>query len=48
MKKINLMYFVLSAMMLMSYNSVKAQVPQDTTHVWNIILQGPDEPGLGV
>ena len=31
-----------------SYNSVKAQVPQDTTHVWNIILQGPDEPGLGV
>lgn len=47
MKKINLMYFVLSAMMLMSYNSVKAQVPQDTTHVWNIILQGPDEPGLG-
>ncbi len=47
MKTNNLRNFALSAMMLMSYNSVKAQVPQDTTHVWNIILQGPDEPGLG-
>ena len=34
MKTKHLKYFVLSAMMLMSYNSVKAQVPQDTTHGW--------------
>ena len=40
------MYFVLSAMMLMSYSSVKAIEP-DTTGVWHIMLEGPDEPGLG-
>ena len=46
MKKINLKYFVLSAMLLMSYSSVKAIEP-DTTSVWHIMLEGPDEPGLG-
>ncbi len=44
MKKINLKYFVLSAMMLMSYSSVKAIEPEDTTGLWRIRLLGPDEP----
>ena len=43
MKKINLKYFVLSAMLLMGYSSVKAIEP-DTTGVWHIMLEGPDEP----
>ncbi len=40
----NLKYFVLSAMMLMSYSSVKAIEPEDTTGLWRIMLEGPDEP----
>ena len=38
------MYFVLSAMLLMSYSSVKAIEPEDTTGLWRIRLLGPDEP----
>ena len=44
MKKINLKYFVLSAMLLTSYNSVNAIEPEDTTGHWRIMLEGPDEP----
>ena len=48
MKKINLKYVVLSAMMLMSYSSVKAIEPEDTTGLWRIRLLGPDEdPEVG-
>ena len=47
MKTNNFKYFVLSAMLLMSYNSVKAIEPEDTTGHWRIMLEGPDEPGLG-
>ena len=42
MKTNNLRNFVLSAMMLMSYNSVKAIEPEDTTGHWHIMLEGPD------
>ena len=31
-------------MMLMSYSSVKAIEPEDTTGLWRIMLEGPDEP----
>ena len=44
MKTKHLKYFVLSAMMLMSYCSVKAIEPEDTTGLWRIRLLGPDEP----
>ena len=44
MKSNNLKYYVLSAMLLMGYNSVKAIEPEDTTGLWHIMLEGPDEP----
>ena len=48
MKTNYLKYFVLSAMLLMSYSSVKAIEPEDTTGLWHIRLLGPDEdPEVG-
>ena len=44
MKKTCLKSVVLSAIMLMSYSSVKAIEPTDTTGLWRIMLEGPDEP----
>ncbi len=44
MKTNNFKFFVLSAIMLMSYSSVKAIEPTDTTGLWRIRLLGPDEP----
>lgn len=44
MKTNNFKFFVLSAIMLMSYSSVKAIEPIDTTGLLRIMLERPDEP----